>query len=290
MKYYAVKSGRKTGIFETWGEAEAQVKGFPNAKFKSFSSFEEAEFYLEDSNQSQSNNLCEYEAYVDGSFDKSKNIYGSGVVIIKNNEVIEKISFSGSDKKYIESYQIAGEVEAALRAMEWAVNHNISSIVIYYDYEGIKSWALGEWKTNKAVSKDYKYKFDTLSRKIDVYFKKVKAHSGVYFNELADELAKSATLGSVFISETNEEKSNVESDLYEFLLNSDSDENQENLIYINNFIVSDKRIVKFIKDKWKSNGRKIGEIKKLTYELDFNKKLLTAKIEADEVTEYRIDL
>lgn len=103
-------------------------------------------------------------------------------------------------------------------------------------------------------------------------------------------MAKSAALGSVFISETNEEKSNVESDLYEFLLNSDSDDNQGNLIYINDFIVSDKRIVKFIKDKWKSNGRKVGEIKKLTYELDFNKKLLTAKIEADEVTDYRIEL
>jgi len=203
--------------------------------------------------------------------------------------VIEKISFSGSDEKYIESYQVAGEVKAALRAMEWAVNHNISSIAIYYDYEGIRSWALGEWKTNKAVSKDYKYKFDVLSRRIDVYFKKVKAHSGVYFNELADELAKSAALGRVFISETNEEKSNVESNLSEFLMNSDSADNQGNLIYINDFIVSDKRIVKFIKDKWKSNGRKVGEIKKLTYELDFNKKLLTAKIEADEVTEYRIE-
>ena len=289
MKYYAVKLGRQTGIFETWGEAEAQVKGFPNAKFKSFSSFEEAKSYLEDSNQSQSSNLVEYEAYVDGSFDKNKNIDVSGVVIIKNNEVIEKISFSGSDEKYIESYQVAGEVKAALRAMEWAVNHNISSIAIYYDYEGIRSWALGEWKTNKAVSKDYKYKFDVLSRRIDVYFKKVKAHSGVYFNELADELAKSAALGRVFISETNEEKSNVESNLSEFLMNSDSADNQGNLIYINDFIVSDKRIVKFIKDKWKSNGRKVGEIKKLTYELDFNKKLLTAKIEADEVTEYRIE-
>ena len=94
---------------------------------------------------------------------------------------------------------------------------------------------------------------------------------------------------SMYISETNEEKSNVESNLSEFLMNSDSADNQGNLIYINDFIVSDKRIVKFIKDKWKSNGRKVGEIKKLTYELDFNKKLLTAKIEADEVTEYRIE-
>ena len=102
-------------------------------------------------------------------------------------------------------------------------------------------------------------------------------------------MAKSAALGRGFISETNEEKSKVESNLYEFLMNSDSADNQGNLIYINDFIVSDKKIVKFIKDKWKSNGRKVGEIKKLTYELDFNKKLLTAKIEADEVTEYRIE-
>lgn len=90
MKYYAVKLGRQTGIFETWGEAEAQVKGFPNAKFKSFSSFEEAKSYLEDSNQSQSSNLVEYEVYVDGSFDRNTNTYGSGVVITKENEVNKK--------------------------------------------------------------------------------------------------------------------------------------------------------------------------------------------------------
>ena len=48
-----------------------------------------------------------------------------------------------------------------------------------------------------------------------MYILKGKAHSGVYFNELADELAKSAAW-EVFISETNEEKSNVESNLSEF--------------------------------------------------------------------------
>lgn len=295
MKYYAVKLGRQTGIFETWREAEVQVKEFPNAKFKSFSSFEEAESYLEDSNQSQSSNLVEYEAYVDGSFDKNTNTYGSGVVITKENEVIEKISFSGSDEKYIESYQIAGEVKAALRAMEWAVDNNISSIAIYYDYEGIKSWALGEWRTKKAVSKDYKDKFDALSDQIDVYFEKVKAHSGVYFNELADELAKSATLENKFNFKINEgENKSTQSDLYEFLSNSDSIDNQENLIYIDEFIISDKKIVKFIKDKWRADGRKVGEIKKLTYKLDFNKKMLIAKIESDKsfdkFTEYRIEL
>ncbi|WP_056949212.1 ribonuclease H family protein [Lentilactobacillus kisonensis] len=46
MKYYAVKKGRTTGIFTTWPEAEKQVKGYPNAKFKSFKTQSEATQYL----------------------------------------------------------------------------------------------------------------------------------------------------------------------------------------------------------------------------------------------------
>ncbi len=42
-KYYVVWKGRKTGIFTTWAECEAQVKGFTGARFKSFPSKEEAE-------------------------------------------------------------------------------------------------------------------------------------------------------------------------------------------------------------------------------------------------------
>jgi ribonuclease HI len=47
--YYAVVKGRRAGIYTQWsGEtgAEAQVKGYPGAVFKSFSTREEAEQYL----------------------------------------------------------------------------------------------------------------------------------------------------------------------------------------------------------------------------------------------------
>jgi ribonuclease HI len=37
-KYYVVWKGRKIGIFATWDECEAQVKGFPGAQYKSFDS------------------------------------------------------------------------------------------------------------------------------------------------------------------------------------------------------------------------------------------------------------
>ena len=46
MKHYAVKVGRNPGIYTTWAEAEAQVKGFSGAEFKAFHTRKEAEAWL----------------------------------------------------------------------------------------------------------------------------------------------------------------------------------------------------------------------------------------------------
>jgi ribonuclease HI len=46
QKFYVVWKGRKTGIFTSWAECEAQVKGFVNAEFKAFASLAEAETAL----------------------------------------------------------------------------------------------------------------------------------------------------------------------------------------------------------------------------------------------------
>ena len=43
QKYYVVWKGRKPGIYSTWAECEAQVKGFTGAEYKSFSTREMAE-------------------------------------------------------------------------------------------------------------------------------------------------------------------------------------------------------------------------------------------------------
>ncbi|MFD2445563.1 viroplasmin family protein [Bacillus sp. CGMCC 1.16607] len=41
-KFYVVWSGRKTGIYNNWADCEKQTKGYQGARFKSFSSLEEA--------------------------------------------------------------------------------------------------------------------------------------------------------------------------------------------------------------------------------------------------------
>jgi ribonuclease HI len=42
-RYYVVWKGRQTGVFGSWAEAEAQVKGFPGARYKAFASLAEAQ-------------------------------------------------------------------------------------------------------------------------------------------------------------------------------------------------------------------------------------------------------
>ncbi|KRL62777.1 ribonuclease H family protein [Lactobacillus psittaci] len=47
MKYYAVKKGRKPGVYRTWEECEKQVKGFSGAEYKSFEKISEASDYVD---------------------------------------------------------------------------------------------------------------------------------------------------------------------------------------------------------------------------------------------------
>ncbi|MED4654910.1 RNase H1/viroplasmin domain-containing protein [Bacillus pseudomycoides] len=45
-KVYAVRKGRKTGIFDSWKECETHVKGYSGAQYRSFPSKKEAKQYL----------------------------------------------------------------------------------------------------------------------------------------------------------------------------------------------------------------------------------------------------
>ena len=81
MKYYAVKVGKKTGIFITWEECKEQVEGFEGALYKSFSKLEDANNYLLDIGESNGE-VTGPKAYVDGSFKEDTNEYSFGVVLL----------------------------------------------------------------------------------------------------------------------------------------------------------------------------------------------------------------
>ena len=100
------------------------------------------------------------------------------------------ISFISSQDIYL----IAGEIEGVKQAILWAIESNKQRIKIFYDYEGIEKWATKEWKSKVKISQEYSKFFDEKSKLINIEFEHVKAHSGIVYNEKADELAKKALL------------------------------------------------------------------------------------------------
>lgn len=191
-KIYAVKKGRKTGIFTTWEACKASVNGYPGAQYKSFSTAEEAMRYIQ-GDPAPVSGLPEAEsctAYVDGSFDQSRNAYSYGCILLYQGERTEMSkAFQGGED--VSMRNVAGELEGAMAAMDFCEKKNIRILHLYYDYQGIESWATGEWKRNKPGTIRYKNFYDSL-KNVKVIFHKVKGHSGVELNEAVDRLAKAA--------------------------------------------------------------------------------------------------
>jgi ribonuclease HI len=130
-------------------------------------------------------------AYVDGSFNVTTGEYGCGVVFFYEGRA-EFITEKGADENYAAMQNVAGEMLGAQRAMERAVSLKARKLTLYYDFKGIASWCLGDWKTNKEATTEYKLFYISICHLLDITFQKVKGHSGDFYNDLADELAKEA--------------------------------------------------------------------------------------------------
>ena len=229
-KYYAVRVGHNPGIYVTWSDCEVQVKGFPGAQYKSFPTEAEAKAYMGNVSiansliakqrgakntslgtskkmsvgeylKTQTDNIhqivesdpCEVRAFIDGSFDKRKGVVGSGGVILLGTEEIE-FSLSNTEPNHVAYWNVSGELLAALHVVDYALDHGYTSCSLYYDYMGIEMWATGRWKTNNPLTTNYAKRMKEASKQLRIDFHKVKAHSGIAYNDRADALAKKGTL------------------------------------------------------------------------------------------------
>lgn len=195
-KFYAVKIGKKPGIYNSWADCQQQVNGFKGAIFKSFKTKEEADCFIngdENKKTASIENLNENEciAYVDGSFKKDTGEYSFGCVFFHNDR-IDKFNQKFPKSEYSTHRNVSGEVSGSVFAIKKAMELNMKEITIFYDYQGIESWATGDWKTNNNLTRDYKKFIDGIKSQIDINFVKVKGHSNDKYNDMADELAKQA--------------------------------------------------------------------------------------------------
>lgn len=200
-KIYAVKKGKTTGLFDSWSVCSNAVKGYPGAEFKGFETEEEARAYLGMEPGEGNKELDKHAekipkgqviAYVDGSFDQVIGRYSFGCVLLIPDGGIIRESGNGSEPDSLAIRNVAGEMLGAMYAAQWALAKGYKAIEIRYDYQGIEKWATGAWKTNNELTKKYAAFMQRKQTQIRISFQKVKAHSGDYYNEQVDKLAKAA--------------------------------------------------------------------------------------------------
>jgi ribonuclease HI len=127
------------------------------------------------------------EVYVDGSYKGGRVLFG--FMVVENNQCIhkERGELQGEVTKM---HQIGGELKAVLSALSWAKKEQ-RPITICYDYLGIEMWVADlfgkrPWETKNKWTEGYR-SFLINNQQWLVGMKKVKAHSGHFWNTKIDE-------------------------------------------------------------------------------------------------------
>lgn len=200
-KYYAVKKGKKIGIFTEWAECKASVEGFPGAEYKGFATREEASSYLGIENKSviKSSDMAQDNyttvpgrllVYVDGSYDDSLPKYAFGCVFLLDGGEIRLAYGNGDNPQSLKHRNVTGEMLGAMYAVKTAMLNGYTEVELCYDYEGIEKWVTGAWRSKTELTQLYARSMQEWGQRIRIYFTKVVAHSNVKYNELADVTAK----------------------------------------------------------------------------------------------------
>lgn len=137
--------------------------------------------------------------YVDGSYTKGQKVTHGGIVMYRDgeSEPFMKVRVSTENPVLVDMWNQGGELLSAIAALR--LLDNLASdgqqhvFKIYYDFIGIAAIACGTWKNLKKsgtiwYSREYKA-YCAAHPNVKVVFHKVKAHTGIKGNELADRIA-----------------------------------------------------------------------------------------------------
>lgn len=208
-KFYAVKRGRKTGLYTVWAECAAQVKGFQGAVYKGFMTEEEARAWLggADARTEQPRAAAEmaapsapdadYIIHTDGSCLRNPGGAGGWAAVIETAATGAVEEKSGGAPETTNNRM---ELTAALMALS-AVPEG-ARVALYTDSQYLKNaftkfwlpaWKKRGWKKadgEPVLNQDLWVQLDAAFAARQVQFHWVKGHAGNPRNERCDVLAR----------------------------------------------------------------------------------------------------
>lgn len=155
-KYYAVRRGKKTGIFTSWPECQRQVSGYPGAEFKSFKTQTEANEWLNNKTtpakkqpQPQAASSATIQMWTDGGTRNHGNKKGQHV--LSSDPAAWAFCVIKDGKKYTAS---AGEFGSTNNRME------VMALVKALKFIGRQGWQAEEI----SATLDSKYVLDAINK------------------------------------------------------------------------------------------------------------------------------
>jgi ribonuclease HI len=193
-KVYAVKVGRQPGIYSSWPECQAQVKGFSGAAFKSFATTDLARAWLTDESALSpcSTSADSIRIYTDGACSGNPGPGGYGVVLVcgaHRKELAQGFAHTTNNRM---------ELRAAIAGLEALKRPTTVTIVADSRYltEGVAR--IERQKANR----DLWGQLAALLRTHTVSWEWVKGHTGHSENERCDTLARAAIIAGALIEDT----------------------------------------------------------------------------------------
>jgi ribonuclease HI len=213
--YVVTAPDRIRGIYATWPECAAAVKGVGGARFQGVASREQAEAMLRGEGTALTPGLY---AFVDGN-----HLGGVGVVIVEQRQdedepfVVEELGltvrevFAGagipslaSDRAIATALERLRNVLAELAGLHLALRivPEGATITVVHDYEGVGAWMEGRWRAKDPIVAEVMAacKAIVATRKLRVSFRHQRGHQSswaarddfAHFNARADTLATEA--------------------------------------------------------------------------------------------------
>jgi len=215
-KFYAVWAGHKPGIYTTWAEAEKQVKGYPKAGFKSFSTRPLAEEAFakgtaapskpalqrkspESPSTTNGTSTSDVDIFCDGACNPNPGKSGTGIAIYKQQQLdqlwygLHNRSGTNNTAELLGLYHSLIFAKAAVEDGQSVTVHCDSK----YSIDCLTTWASG-WKAKGWKKKSGEIKnldiikpahalYLEIADKVQVLH--VKGHAGIEGNELADRMS-----------------------------------------------------------------------------------------------------
>lgn len=216
--YVVTAPDRIRGIYATWPECAAAVKGVGGARFQGVASREQAEAMLRGEGPVLAPGLY---AFVDGN-----HLGGVGVVIVEQRAdedeptVVEELGLTvrevfagvgipslGSDRAIAAALDRLRNVLAELAALHLALRlvPEGATVTVVHDYEGVGAWMEGRWRAKDAIVAEViaACKAIVAARRLHVTFRHQRGHQSswaarddfAHFNARADTLATEAARG-----------------------------------------------------------------------------------------------